>query len=185
MFINTHIEIDDLQVYVLLNSAVWTRLTGTCFRGKSKALAGNFCRWVNYNEMFDPNDRFILDQIINDAEVAVKKGCKKNSFSIQFEDWIGWSSTDDRMVHENYRLEHFKINRRASGFRIRPDRKDVLAPKTRILTIIYEVKYEYENGRITLIIRSMYPGPDIGELVGDVSEREKFVFFGWNHPGEP
>jgi hypothetical protein len=31
----------------------------------------------------------------------------------------------------------------------------------------------------------MYPGPDIGELVGDVSARENVVFFDWNHPGEP
>lgn len=185
MLIKTGVQIENLDVHVLISDHVWTRLSGTCFRGKHKALSGNFCRWVNHNEMFDPNDKFILDQIVEDAKVAIEKHSRNNSFSIQFKDWIGWSGTDDRILYANICLEPFAINRKATGYRIRTDRKDILAPKTKILTIIYEVKYDPEKGRINLIIWSMYPGPDIGELVGDVSDREKIVFFDWNHPGEP
>ncbi len=182
MFINTRKRIYDLEVCVLISNPVWTRLAGTCFRGKSKVLAGNFCRWINHNEMFDPNDTYIQDQLLGDVEEATGKS-RKNSFSIQFDEFIGWSSTDDRILHADISLEPFAINGRATGYKIRADRQDILAPKTKLLTIIYNLAFE--ANQLLVHIVSMYPGPDIGELVGDVSEREGIVFFGWKHPGEP
>jgi hypothetical protein len=133
--------------------------------------------------MFCGPDGFIREQLIDDTKVAVEKCSRRNSFSIKFNEWIGWSSTDDRILHANICLEPFAINGRATGYRIRPDRKDILAPKTKIMTIIYNLAFE--ANQLLVHIVSMYPGPDIGELIEDVSEREGVVFFDWNHPGEP
>jgi hypothetical protein len=183
MFIATETYYGEQPISILLNDATWNRLKDTCFRGTNKALAGNFSKWHNHNEMFCKPENFIREQLLADADEAIKKHTRTNSFSIHFGEYIGWSSTENRGQHSAMWLEQFNINKRATGYRVKTDWQNILAPKTMILTIIYEVKYE--DDQIVLIIRSMYPGPDIGELIGDVSALENIVFFDWNHPGEP
>jgi hypothetical protein len=34
------------------------------------------------------------------------------------------------------------------------------------------------------MLYTVYPGRDVGELVGNVSEREKVLFLDWDAPGE-
>jgi len=35
-----------------------------------------------------------------------------------------------------------------------------------------------------VVIKSIYPGNDIGDLEGNITKREGVVFFDSNHPGE-
>lgn len=59
---------------------------------------------------------------------------------------------------------------------------DILAPQTYDLTIIYQFMFFDKKPKV--FIHSMYPGYDIGELIGDITKRENRIFFDWNHPGE-
>ena len=95
---------------------------------------------------------------------------------------VGWESTSALSDYKEDDLERFTINRRSKGLRVKMCRTDLLAPKTCELTIVYELKIE--DDKLVAIIHSIYPGQDIGELRGNVTVREKRVFFDWNHPGQ-
>ena len=64
------------------------------------------------------------------------------------------------------------------------DSTGISAPRTRDVTVIYGISEGKRGDDVVVILRSMYPGPDVGELKGDVSVREGRVFFDWNVAGD-
>ncbi len=176
-------QIEDLNAVIVIRNFAWRRLASTCFRGIKKKRAGNFCLWYNPHKMFS-DCPYLASEIVDDAREAWSKESKTSSMPVECREIIGWSSTDNLSKYQqNGCLESFSLGNNARGLRIKKNRRDILAPKTSVITLIYELKRE--QNQFVIVIHSMYPGPDIGELVGDVSEREKVVFFDWNHPGEP
>jgi hypothetical protein len=146
-----------------------------CFRGRECCKAGNFRHWNKVEEVV--ND-WVLVHLCNKA---LGVGYGTFSDTVDFTDYIGWSSTAPRGQYSDADLDGFHPNNHSSALRVVDPTKS--APLTKSLTIIGE--YRKDGGVEKIIIHSMYPGKYVGVLDGDISEREGVVFFDWEHPGEP
>lgn len=157
-----------------------TRLQTTCFRGKTLQRAGNFSQWNSSAKLF--RDYLVEDNFLAALDEAWSERIfGTNSINIAHKMSVGWESTAPLEDYAPEDLEEFKLNRRSWGLRVKPSRVDLLAPQTHVLTIVYELKSE--DGKPITIVHSIYPGFDVGDLYGDVTDREKRVFFDWSHPG--
>jgi hypothetical protein len=165
-------------VFVMRNETK-QRLVQKCFR-QNVCLAGNFSLWENAYDVIQ--NRHVTRALLIDTEEALSEKSRTNSVCVDVGTFIGWSGTDDMVKYRLSVLESFEPNRKSTALRVRLDRRDLCAPQTNLVTVIYEVKSE--PGQIAVIIHSLYPGKDIGELCGDVTAREQCVFFDWNHPGK-
>jgi hypothetical protein len=157
-----------------------SRLWRTCFRGKTVPLAGNFSKWEFATQLI--RDDEVLKQFMETIEETLKEEAYgTNSMTIECSSFVGWSSTDTIHKYEERNCERFSPNRVSTALRVKMG-LHFFAPLTNRLTIVYE--YKKEGNTDVIIVHSMYPGDDIGELKGDVSARENVVFFDWNHPGQ-
>lgn len=156
------------------------RLMKRHFRKDRRNVAGNFMYWPNPNTVI--RDPRVRKHFTDDVLEAVRLRSKRNSVCIDLERPLGWESTDDLANYDEKDLELFEPNNKSIAFRVRTDRVDLLAPQTYCLTIVYEIRVD--QSRIAVIVHSMYPGEDVGELRDNISEREKCVFFDWDHPGQ-
>ena len=178
MHITRRLE-DGRKVVIIVRPDTEIRLKGKCFRGRHERKAGNFLNWRSASEVF--RDPHILREFLRDVADALAAGAQLNSVEIRHHSNVGWSSTMPATPRKPDYVERFNPNRRSIAWRVKLDRTDVLAPRTDLVTIVYEVKHE--DGRLVAIIHSTYPGEDVGEIEGNVSYRERVVFFGFSHPG--
>ncbi len=155
------------------------RLDKTCFRGREVQLAGNFSLFRDALEFFE--DSFIKREFLDEIERAFKKhDLRTIGVSIWHPDTLGWASTARLEDFAAEELEEFHPNRRSTALRVCT--RNVYAPRTRWCTIISHLKVK-PGQRPCVMVCSIYPGEDIGELEGDITKREGVVFFGWDHPG--
>jgi hypothetical protein len=143
-------------------------------------LAGKFSRWGSLADVLA--DKFILNGLVAEATAAFWKNTLRNGLTIDYGELVGWARTDSLDKYDPRDIEEFRLGWEASGVRVRIGRGDLPAPQTNLITIAYEIRPKV-NG-IAIVIDAIYPGKDIGQLVGDVSRREKCVFFHWSHPGK-
>jgi hypothetical protein len=170
-----------VEVLIIVRRPTEERLRAKCFRGKHLALAGNFYLWDSAESLF--RDRTVIDQLLEELhDLWTKRDLGTHSQSITHELVVGWESTDPLENYAPDDLELFNPNRRSQGLRVKLHRTDLFAPKTQELTLVYELKSEDSNP--VVIIHSIYPGIDIGELDGNVTQREERVFLDWTHQGE-
>lgn len=167
------------MVTLVARQATEDRLQTTCFRGTELCLAGNFFRWSNLEQVV--LDRFVLKTLLKTIETTIQDEHRVNSLTVSCPIPVGWTSTDRVAAYHSGDMERFKPSRRSRALRIRKDRQGIVAPQTNKLTLVYELRRE-RRGPV-VVIHSVYPGPDIGELDGDLTAREGVVFFDWNHPG--
>ncbi len=155
------------------------RLNGTCFRGPDVHKAGNFFRWHTMMSLL--RDSFVSVEFINELTYRWKQG-RLGSYSVTLmhPEFVGWESTDILGLYLESELEEFAPNHHSNVLRVR-SRVDRFSPRTREITLVYELKKE--GTYATAVVYSVYPGKDIGKLDGDITEREGRVFFDWNHPG--
>lgn len=180
MFLEKKLE-DGTSLIIRVREHTQERLLTTCFRPTSKPLAGNFLRWCSVGELF--GDAHVMEIFMADLEgLWSQEEFGTSSLTITHSMPVGWESTASLQNYELGDLEEFDLNRRSWGLRVKRSRTDLFAPKTNELTIVFEFKSE--DGKAVAIVHSIYPGIDIGELHGDVTEREGRIFFDWNHPGE-
>lgn len=167
---------------VVYRQKVADRLSKTCFRDNGGCWAGNFFAFPSFTEVL--SDPVIKREFIEQLMEAFEEGeIGTQSFIVDAGRLVGWSSTASYKQFPEEMLESFVLNGRATALRVKPEVADQFkAPKTEILTVVCELKLE-ERNRVA-VIHSLYPGEDIGELVGDVTGREGVVFFTWEHPGE-
>lgn len=168
------------RVGIAVGGETEARLMTTCFRGRQFALAGNFFRWESSVELF--GDDFVATEIAKYVTDPGFEPAWANSLTIGYRAAVGWTSTVKRSLVPDADLEPFQPNRRSTALIVRPGRR--LAPLTRYLTVIFQKPTLYLN-QTTLVVRSVYPDEDVGELRGDLTEREGIVFFAWTNPGEP
>ncbi len=180
MFYKTDHIIAQKPVAIIMRQSTRERLAQTCFRGYEYRLAGNFYSFNSAFELF--RNKNIVDGLVEDAKKAIEANAPVNSFSIDCEARIGWASTEILEKYPPEALERFNLNRKSTALRVKLDRKDLMAPWTQVVTVIYEIRPE--DKIVALVIHSAYPGEDVGELLGDVTLREGRVFFDWNHPGD-
>jgi hypothetical protein len=170
-----------IEVLIIVRRPTEERLRTKCFRGKHVALAGNFCLWDSVESLF--HDPIVIEQFLEELHEAwTQRDLGTHSQSITHEVVVGWDSTDPLENYAPDDLEPFNPNRRSQGLRVKLDRTDLFAPKTQLLTLVYEFKSE--DGNPVAVVHSIYPGIDIGELDGDVTLREQRVFLDWTHQGE-
>lgn len=167
------------HIRIIVGSETEGNLQSKCFR-RGHAYAGNFIYWRNVRAVF--GDMTVRNHFLEEVEDAIKSGCRDNSVCIDCVNAIGWAGVDEKVRYPWNALLQFKPNHSSSGLRIHPSRCDILAPLTPFLTIVYSMKQEGPD-TFSAIVHSMYAGNDIGEIRGDVSEREDVVFFDWDHPG--
>lgn len=175
------------EVTVIMRQKAELRLSGRCFRGTERRLAGNFYRWESIvGALQDPEFRakFLeaLDLQFKQLEPFQDGMIDTVRFELCFDEAIGWSSTDHAEYYEEFLLEPFQPNDKSSAMRVKPDLKNVPAPATQILTVVVEIKIEADHA--VAVIHTLYPGKDVGPLAGDVTKRANCVFFDWQHPGE-
>lgn len=168
-------------VIVIVGGRASARLIDKNFRGSRYARAGNFSAWNSMQEFFLDRDiqKALLDEIIDATEEGLDQ---ISSFEIEFDHVVGWSSTDDIDKYNPNTLTRFSPNSRSTALKVKNDCRTVLAPTTNILTIVFYLTYE--NGKYIAVIYNVYPGRDVGDFDGDVTSREKMIFFDWSHPGE-
>ncbi len=179
MNLSTGRFIDGRKVLIIVRSITERRLSNTCFRGIGRPLAGNFSRWGNATQLF--GDKLITSMLVEDAERAICDGSYSWSISYDIKRVVGWSSTDDLVRYRPEDLTRFSLNSRATGLKVGPD---FMAPKTSFVTLSCEVKIDDVPPQVVVIVHSIYPGRDIGGLVGDVSNREGIAFFDWDAIGK-
>jgi hypothetical protein len=157
------------------------RLYTTCFRGHELRCAGNFHRWRTVDSLL--KDDGILTRLLEEIEdVATEPSADSESVTIEHTAFVGWESTISRDSCLEADLEEFSPNQYATAMRVIPSRTQYLAPQTKDVTVIF--KFHLECGIPTIVIKSIYPGTDIGEIDGNVTDREGRVFLDWSQPGE-
>lgn len=191
------------DVLIVVSTHDEERLARTCFRPKDRPLAGNFLHWKSAQDLFE--DRHVvtsfLDRVMSDLPTIESwglvsertydwDGCSRPiyhrySFSLPMPSLIGWSSTGWFSHYEKDALEPFRPNRRTRGaLAIKADRTDIFAPWA--CQVTFSVEAERRFGHLSILVKTIYPGPDIGGLYGkNFTERTGHVFFPWDHPGHP
>ncbi len=171
---------------IFASASTEERLLPKCFRGNEVKKAGNFSIYSSIEGVLE--DPVVWEQFLAAVSKSWNDGYFDNfSLTVKHRQYVGWESTARKKQYDLDVLEYFRINRRASGLRVKGDRTDLRAPKTKKLTIILQCvrdKSPDRFGNPAAIIHSLYPGKDIGELKGNVTELEQRVFFDWEHPGE-
>ncbi len=163
------------------------RLVENHFRGKNLALAGNFSAWGRLRDLL--TDYEVLRHVRNSLEdISDEKLWEStHSYTFHMRGVIGWSSTAPRDDYQGEELQPFRLNKISRCLMVRPELTEVLAPQTSHLTMILEFREDRTalgNLYPVIMLHSLYPGVDVGELRGDVTQREARVFFSWGHPGK-
>ena len=179
MFIRKNLW-NGVEVAIIVRGDAEDRLARKCFRGTSLKLAGNFSRWHSAQDLFQ--DPVVLEQFLDDIHgLWVKEDFATHSFTAVHPEMVGWESTAPLENYKAEDLEQFDLNRRSWGLRVKSSCTNLFAPQTNEITLVFEFKIE--GSKPVAVVHSIYPGRDMGELYGDMTDREKRVFFDWNHPG--
>lgn len=168
----------DNKLYVSIPRKQIQRMSKTCFRGKSYALAGNFSLWGTAKEFLkDEEVVMLLREQFQEDFLQKKSGTC--SCTIELENPVGWSSTleQSECAGTDLALETRPLNNRATATFV----ANLEAPVTYHITVKYKIESADETAKVT--IYSLYPGRDVGELEGNVSAREDVYFLDWDTPG--
>jgi hypothetical protein len=166
------------------------RLKKTCFRGEAKA--GCFLHWRTDDEVTGALNRDLVEGITEFVRKLGRGDHREDySLTIECDEDVGWSSTIPREVAEaaGVKLAYRDLNKRAKALFV--EDLDYPAPLTREVTLVVTVHVrDFPNApdapfkAINVFVESMYPGPDVGPLDGDMTEREGVVFLDWEAVGE-
>lgn len=159
------------------------------FRGRGNRRAGNFSRWESPNVVLrDRRFGELFHAICHDIKTELERHPPKYSsdydqrFCVPYPGIVGWSGTVPRSYVNGAELERFDINKHASGLKVMDS--EPLAPVTRLVSCTTRFRFhEAEPHNRVLMLYSLSPGPNVGELQGNVSEREGIVFFDFLHRG--
>ena len=175
-------------VKVRMSDETAARLAGTCFRGTEVRVAGNFCRWTRFAQVFAALRADIEAGITECLDAMLEAEPERKSFDdgleIEDHDTVGWSGTDERTRYDDEELEGFQPSDQSTGLRLR-EHVGRLAPHTRHVTFVLSFVQVDQWGTWVVHVMSVYPGPDVGKLRGDVTLRTGRIFLGWSLPGEP
>lgn len=158
------------------------RLRGTCFRGPHCPKAGNFFAWQNFAEFI--NDSETRNGLTHVFEYLIKEGGTKkpHRFELFYEKDVGWDSviaTDELTTNDLKSCKLGHLNKRTTALFLPENR--ILAPRTDVVTMVVTV---YQGRYWNFTIRTMYPGPDIGELNGgNLTELDGIVILPWSNQG--
>ncbi len=183
MRFTTHLP-DNSPVLIIMSNKVSHRLADTCFRGNDQFLAGNFRDWMSMMDMCEDDDFLdpFLQKVQKVADQDRHQKTQRCEVSVWNLDGVGWSSTINRDSVDDSDLKAFDQPewRSWTVMRVKPESADrILAPVTCKVTVAYRLVLD---GCWKVIIQSIYPGPDIGRLKGNLTN-QPWAMLDWNHPG--
>lgn len=170
------------KVEIILPREQADRLTRTCFRGRNCRQAGNFFMWPHFSAFIQDSETqgilmSILGELVEEANVQ-----KRHRIELEYRWDIGWDSVMeiDNLESEDIETGEVRdLNKRATALFLPDDL--ILAPRTNIVTMVLEQKHV---NHWRFIIWTMYPGYDVGDLRGDMTELHGFVWLSWSNPGD-
>jgi len=175
-------------VEIVVGNDNFQRIKEFHFRGELIRQAGNFSRWPSLNQLI--GNQYILSKLLADLDEAIDEiddPNRRTDFGVQIECdyFVGWTTHEDASKFQPELLEAYKPNKRSRGMKVRLDAsRQIRAPKTTLVTIVYSIIWNDENSCYRVDIWSVHPGSDIGELKGNITARENIVFFDYAHPGQ-
>ena len=142
--------------------------------------AGNFSRWDDAKEAIRNDD--LIARLTTALEKSDHYGQFRVCITMPYP--IGWLSTVPEGMHLTTEdVEPFKLNGKQIALRVRKERADILAPQTRMITLVGQL---IQRGNTSVcLIYTMYPGRDIGSLRSLHNFDSTHIFFDWSHPGSP
>jgi hypothetical protein len=172
---------EGISFRILLPVKQRERLANRCFRGKCLKKAGNFRLWDSFESLME--DVKILELFLAELSKIVAdlddRDLVTESFTLEYGSPVGWASTISfNALPGDVTVEYFLLNRRG-GTGMKVVNSDFGAPLTSEVTFIVSIRQETRDGEPYWLVftQSIYPGTDVGELEGDVSEREGVAFF--------
>lgn len=168
------------------------RLARTCFRGKDLALAGNFALWNDFWDMMQDEvveDELLCEalEVVEDLQQSGKTYKRGHRFTFDHDVEVGWSSTlPISELNGSPATEPFMPNKSTQAVRVAD--KHVLAPSTKAITIMFDVKVDDRADGWVIFVKTIYPGEPVQlgyEAAPKVIDPSEAVFFDWEHPGEP
>ncbi len=172
-------------VHIIFPVKVVERLMKISFRGQSTRRAWNTTWRSPEIWLQDPQTCLQMDaeilMIVTNLRIPEEKKVMLR-MRLEYERPIGWSSTDDLSRYDLADYEEFAPDKHSVVLRIKSSRGKLKAPRTDVMTVIYELEFKPGTGWVATI-QDAYPGNDVGEPKGNVSERENRVFFNPKHAG--
>jgi len=156
------------------------RLSTTCFRGPALNLAGNFSRWNSAAAMLD--DNIVKIALLRGIDPLLqKKLAGTHRIRVDYPRVVGWTSTAQIAEQlDASKLEERPLNKKSSAkFVISTG---IFAPVSSCLTFVVEIKFR-GTAKPLVLVWSVYPGEDVGPLLGDMTAETGRVWFDWDHPG--
>ncbi len=175
------------KVGIALPMRQHSRLLETCFRGTEVREAGNFKQWPSFALMMRDQkltERLseIIDDVLREKGLPTRNQNYTEIISVQLDEPVGWTSTIPCEQVQDMPSERRPLNKQSEALFIAD--KSVLAPLTNIVTFVAEFRVDLMGSLDALIlIHSLYPGPSVGPLVGNMTEATGLMWFDFHHPG--
>ena len=158
------------------------RLAKTCFRNPSGGDAGRFSTWRSAEAVLA--DLRVRKPLLLDVESRVREagGAYGETYSrtVNLPEFVGWERTIGFLEAKGLSVGEAPINRRSTALFVDDNTP---APRTKDVTVVFSIDNGMHEDFVVFVL-SIYPGVDVGELVGDVSRREERVFFHWRARGD-
>jgi hypothetical protein len=169
-------------IALIMRKPAVLRLSTTCFRGRDKRLAGNLKLYDNFSQVMD--DQLVVEGVFAELDKLFEDEMfnATYSFTVKHTEPVGWSSTIMAKQLPGVKTEKQKLNKRSrASFVADPA---IMAPLTHSITFICELKYHTKTDlRGAVMVHSLYPGPDVGDLRGDMTRETGMLWFPWTTPG--
>lgn len=151
---------DGFEIKVGVEEQTLTYIHNTSFRGTACHKAGNFLLWNSLSEFLE--DSFIQKQLLEECRACITEKTVRPLISIEYPHIVGWSPVDERRHYEPHQLRLIRVTHQCEGWQI--IRCNGCRPQqTRHITMRIHLDYGGSFGW-TCVIRSVYPGPYIGNL---------------------
>ena len=189
MAVTRKVHLGDKSFRIVVPTGQVIRMKGKCFRGgRMRAFAGAFALWGKIEDLFSHNP------FISKLRRALTPLLRVNSYGVhrlelEFSEAIGWDSmveleeldSDEAEAcvdgpPEEHRREKWQGRFLPIGV--------IEADLTDIMTIVVDIQPGRDGCEWGVFIRTMYPGHDIGELSGNMTEKTGAVFLDFMNPGE-
>lgn len=181
-----YFEIPFGRIGIALAKAQQSRLYSTCFRGRKVCEAGNFNRWHSFDGLMSDREHMpMLLDVVNDMLLSRKERPItpfREQFTVQFPGAIGWSSTIPIDHVSSHLFQRRALNKQSEAMFVTD--RNFLAPLTRLMSLTAYFKPDGE-GRLAAVIMldTLYPGPGVGRLVGDMTAATGQAWLDFHHPG--
>ena len=155
------------------------------FRGRAVARAGNFKRWDTVRACLHTIRDDVVRAAIQTLRELLLEGHDEaiDSLELTLPYPLGWDTVADldSVDREVFEIRSIRGHQAKAWFFRRESA--VRAPLTRTMTIVYRLHRARRSTAWACTLLNIRPGPDLGNLKGNVTEELGIALFDWEHPG--